>query len=67
MRLDCYHTGNAKEERFSVDRAVLEPLPWAGNPARPIDTTNRGKYFFEVADAATGTLQYSRGFSSIYG
>jgi IgA Peptidase M64. len=39
----------------------------AGNPARPIDTTNRGKYFFEVTDAATGTVQYSRGFSSIYG
>jgi len=67
MRLDYYHTGNAKEERFSVDRVVLEPLPWAGNPARPIDTTNRGKYFFEMTDAATGTVQYSRGFSSIYG
>jgi hypothetical protein len=67
MRLDYYHTGNEKEERFSVDRVVLEPLPWAGNPARPIDTTNRGKYFFEVTDAATGTVRYSRGFSSIYG
>src|SRR5580765_3354880 len=66
MRLDYYHTGNAKEERFSVDRVVLEPLPWPGNPARPIDTTNRGKYFFKVIDAA-GTALYSRGFSSIYG
>ena len=28
MRLDYYHTGNAKEERFSVNRVVLEPLPW---------------------------------------
>jgi hypothetical protein len=44
MRVDYYHTGNAKEERFSLDRVVLEPLPWPGNPARPIDTTNRGKY-----------------------
>ena len=43
MRLDYYHTGNAKEERFSVDRVVLEPLPWPGNPARPIDATTRGK------------------------
>jgi len=67
MRLDYYHTGNEKEERFSVDRVVLEPLPWPGNPARPIDTTNRGKYFFEVTDAASGTVRYSRGFSSIYG
>ena len=27
MRLDYYHTGDAKQEMFSVDRVVLEPLP----------------------------------------
>ena len=67
MRVDYYHTGNANEERFSLDRVVIEPLPWPGNPAQPIDTTNRGKYFFEVVDAASGSVLYSRGFSSIYG
>jgi hypothetical protein len=67
MRVDYYHTGNAKEERFSLDRVVLEPLPWPGNPGRPLDTTNRGKYLFEVMDAASGRVLYSRGFSSIYG
>src|SRR6187549_1099011 len=67
MRLDYYHTGNDKEERFSLDRIVVEPLPWAGNPAKPIDDTNRGKYFFEVIDNATNRVLFSRGFSSIYG
>jgi hypothetical protein len=67
MRVDYYHTGNAKEERFALDRIVLEPLAWPGNPSQPIDGTNRGKYFFEVADAASGRTVYSRGFSSIYG
>jgi hypothetical protein len=67
MRVDFYHTGNAKEERFSLDRVVLEPLPWPGNPSRPLDDTNRGKYFFEVVDSASGRVLYSRGFSSIYG
>jgi len=67
MRVDYYHTGNDKEERFSLDRVVVEPLPWPGNPARPIDDTNRGKYFFEVVGAARGTVEFSRGFSSIYG
>jgi hypothetical protein len=67
MRVDYYHTGNATEERFSLDRVVLEPLPWPGNPSHPLDDTNRGKYFFEVADAASGTALFSRGFSSIYG
>ena len=67
MRVDFYHTGSAREERFSLDRVVLEPLPWPGNPMRAIDDTNRGKYFFEVVDAASGRVLYSRGFSSIYG
>jgi hypothetical protein len=67
MRVDYYHNGNAKEEHFSLDRIVLEPLPWPGNPTRPIDDTNRGKYFFEVVDAASGKVAFSRGFSSIYG
>jgi len=67
LRVDYYHTGNATEERFSLDRVVVEPLAWPGNPARPIDDTNRGKYFFEVADAPSGRVTYSRGFSSIYG
>jgi IgA Peptidase M64/Peptidase M64 N-terminus len=67
MRVDYYHTGNATEERFSLDRIVVEPLPWPGNPAKPLDDTNRGKYFFEVADAATGQTIFSRGFASIYG
>jgi len=67
MRVDYYHTGNATEERFSLDRVVIEPLPWPGSPAHPLDGTNRGKYFFEVSDVATGRLLFSRGFSSIYG
>ena len=67
MRVDYYHTGNNKEERFSLDRIVIEPLPWAGNSSRPIDDTNLGKYFFEVVDAQSGATLYSRGFSSIYG
>lgn len=67
MRVDYYHTGTDREERFSIDRIVMEPLPWPGNPARPIDTTDRGKYLFEVTDPASGRALYSRGFSSIYG
>ena len=67
LRVDYYHTGNDKEERFSLDRIVVEPLPWPGNMSKAIDGTNRGKYFFEVIDAATGSTVYSRGFASIYG
>ena len=34
MRIDVYHTGDAKEELFTIDRVVQEG-PWAGNPAPP--------------------------------
>jgi hypothetical protein len=67
MRVDYYHTGNATHETFSLDRVVIEPLSWPGNMARSIDDTNRGKYFFEVSDQASGKMLYSRGFASIYG
>jgi hypothetical protein len=67
MRVDYYHTGNARQEQFSVDRVVIEPLPWPGNPAKPIDTTLGGKYFFTVTDVRSGKAIYSRGFSSIFG
>ena len=67
LRVDYFHTGSASEERFALDRLVLEPLPFPGRPDRPIDETNLGKYLFEVRDRATNRLLYSRGFSSIYG
>ncbi|HXG93739.1 MAG TPA: IgA Peptidase M64 [Blastocatellia bacterium] len=67
MRVDYYHTGNASQEMFSLDRIAIEPLAWPGNPAKMIDDTNLGKYFFEVRDRATNRVVYSRGFASIYG
>ena len=67
MRLDYYHTGDARQELFSVDRVVIEPLPWPGDPSKAIDGTNLGKYFFEVRDQKTHRALFSRGFASIYG
>ena len=37
------------------------------DPAQAIDSSNLGKYLFEVRDAKTKQLLYSRGFASIYG
>src|SRR6185295_8939788 len=67
MRLDYYHTGDASQEVFSIDRVVIEPLPWPGSPSQAIDSSDLGKYLFEVRDAKTKQLLYSRGFASIYG
>ncbi len=67
LRVDYYHTGTASAETFSPDRTVLEPLPWPGDPSKALDTSNLGKYFFEVVDRATNRVVFSRGFNSIYG
>ncbi|MFL6210769.1 MAG: IgA Peptidase M64 [Pyrinomonadaceae bacterium] len=67
MRVDYYHTGNATQEMFSVERVQIEPLPWPGNPRALIDETNLGKYLFEVREQKGDRLLYSRGFASVYG
>ena len=67
MRVDFYHTGNSDTEIFSLDRVVLEPLQFPGNLQQPIDKTLRGKYSFEIVDPDSGSIAWSRSFSSIYG
>lgn len=67
MRLDYHHTGDATSEVFTVDRIVIEPLPWPGDLKQAVDSANLGKYLFEVRDQKTKQVLYSRGFASIYG
>ena len=65
MRVDFFHSGSHATEMFSLDQVVVEPLPWTGNMAQPVDKTLRGKYLFEIV--AGGSIAWSRSFSSIYG
>jgi hypothetical protein len=67
MRVDYYHTGNSREEWFSLDRVVLEPLEWPGNLNKSIDESHLGDYLFEVRERGSGKLLYSRGFNSVFG
>ena len=67
LRVDIRHSGDAKAEHYALDRVVVEPLPWPGNSARTIDDTNRGAQKFEVVDAASGKLLYSRGYGTVFG
>jgi len=67
LRLDYFHTGGMGTEVFSVDALRREPMPWPGHPRQAIDSSNRGKYRFEIRRSAGGKVLYSRGFASIYG
>ena len=64
LRVDYFHTGNTKQELFSLDEAVIEPAPWPGTTTAE-DGLGYGTYAFDVRDARRALL-YSRGFSSIY-
>jgi hypothetical protein len=66
LRVDYYHTGNSHEEWFSLDRVVLEPLEWPGNPSKVIDESQLGNYRFEVRERGSGKLLYSHGFNSVF-
>ncbi|GGA81570.1 hypothetical protein GCM10011521_19900 [Arenimonas soli] len=67
LRVDIQHGGDAVTEHYALERVVVEPLPWPGNPARPIDDSNRGMNQLRVLDAESGKLLYSRGYSTIFG
>ena len=66
MRVDYFHTGGVGGEAVRLDTVLVEGA-WPGSPTRLLDTTNLGKYFFEVIDRQTQRVLYSRGFASIYG
>ncbi len=66
MRVDYFHSGGSGLEIFSLDQIVSDGS-WPGSRTRLVDTLNLGKYLFKVVDQETGTVIYSRGFSSIYG
>ena len=65
LRLDYFHTGGLGDEVFAVDRVVVEPLPWPGNPAGDVDPSGYGTYRFEVKDGG-GRVVYARGFGPIF-
>jgi len=66
MRLDIFHSGNAKEDHIAIDQVVSDGI-WPGSKTRMIDHLELGTYFFEIMDVETKALIYSRGYSSIFG
>jgi hypothetical protein len=66
LRFDYLHAGDANEEHVAYDGLRLEGA-WPGSRTQLVDTTNLGKYLFQVVDPATQQVVWSRGFCSIFG
>jgi hypothetical protein len=65
LRLDYFHTGDKENDYYSFDELIEEPY-WGGSKVNLIDNFNYGRYKFEVYDAASDQLIYSRGYSTIF-
>jgi hypothetical protein len=65
FRFDFLLGGNAKEVRVYPQQMKQEPY-WAGSLINLTDTFNYGTYRFQVFDAETGNLLYSKGFSTLF-
>ena len=66
MRVDYFHGGGPAGEVVWLDGIRAEPA-WPGSRSQLVDTSNLGKYFFEVIDRDSNRVLYSRGFASIFG
>jgi len=65
LRIDYYHTGDAKSELITPDK-IYQEGPWAGNPEKCIDPLQLGIYRIDIYDIATNRLIYSNGYSTIF-
>ena len=65
LRIDYIHSGNSVEEYYEFDTLYTEKY-WGGSKTNLIDKFNYGNYKFEVYDAETNELLYSRAYSSLF-
>jgi hypothetical protein len=65
LRVDYYHTGNSKDEFYSLDQVKSEPY-WGGSHSTLVDTLNYGEYYFKAFDVKSNTLIYSRGYCALF-
>ncbi len=65
MRFDFSLGGNATETSLYPDKISEEPI-WGGSYALPAEASNLGSMRYDVYDSATGTLLYSRGYTTLY-
>jgi hypothetical protein len=66
MRIDYYHSGDAREEWVTLDH-VYEYGVWAGSPNNLIDRFDNGRYYAKIYDLDSGELIFSKGFDSYFG
>ncbi len=65
LRVDLYHSGDAKTESVTV-RRIVEEAVWPESKAGLIPPFDYGRYVFKVYDAASNRLIFVRGFDTMF-
>lgn len=65
LRIDYFHTGDAKSDSYSIDELKKEPV-WGGSKKNLIDKFQYGKYMAFIYDSASNELIYSHGYSTLF-
>ncbi|MDQ1353195.1 MAG: hypothetical protein QG657_3501 [Acidobacteriota bacterium] len=63
MRIDYYHMADKTTEFITLDK-VYQQGTWAGSPNSLGEPFDNGLYYIKIYDDISGTLIYSKGFSS---
>jgi hypothetical protein len=65
MRIDYFNVGDVKEQFIAFDEIREEPF-WGGTKKNLIDKFYYGNYRFEVLDAVSNEVIYSKGYSTLF-
>ncbi|MBM4174938.1 MAG: peptidase M64 [Ignavibacteria bacterium] len=65
LRIDYFNIGDVKEQIIALDEIREEPF-WGGNKINLIDKFYYGNYRFEVIDAVSNKIIYSKGYSTLF-
>ncbi|MGE5411711.1 MAG: M64 family metallopeptidase [Clostridiales bacterium] len=65
LRIDYFHTGDAKNDSYSMDELKKEPF-WGGSKKNLLDKFEYGKYMVYVFDSSSSKLIYSCGYSTLF-
>ncbi len=65
MRVDYILAGDKKNTQVFLSKIIHEPF-WGGSRNKLIDTFEYGDYIFEIRNADSGKLLYSRGFCTLF-
>ena len=65
MRFDFILAGNSESTKVFPVSVITEPF-WGGSLQNLTDPFNYGNFRYEVFDAGTGTVLYSKGFCTLY-